>query len=99
MIGSEFLGALVYLYKDDFFIDKKYFSGIKGSFLPNYYIKTKLVNSKNVYFWQDAENEDLKGDIEFYEITQNKLLASITNDKNEKEEVELRFYQSSDFRR
>ena len=90
--GKEFLGPLVYLYKEDFFVDKKYFSGIKGSFLPNYYIKTKLVNSKNVYFWQDAENEDIKGDIEFYEITQNKLLASITNNKNEKEEIELRFY-------
>jgi glycerophosphoryl diester phosphodiesterase len=92
-MGSEFLGKLVYLYKEDFFVDKKYFSGINGSFLPNYYIKSKLVISKTVYYWQDAESDDVTGDIEFYEITQDKLLASITNDKNKKEEIEFRFYR------
>lgn len=91
-IGSEFLGKLAYLYKDDFFVNKKYFSGIKGSFLPNYYIRTKLVNGKNVYYWHDAENEDLKGDIQLYEITENKVVAEITTNKNQKEEVEFRFY-------
>jgi glycerophosphoryl diester phosphodiesterase len=91
-IGSEFLGKLVYLYKDDFFIDKQYYSGIKGSFLPNYYIKTKLVNAKNIYFWQDAENEDQKGDIQFYELTEDRIVAEITTDKDQKEEVEFRFY-------
>jgi len=93
-IGSEFLGELVYLYKDDFFIDKKYYSGIKGSFLPNYYIKTKLVDTKNFYYWQDAENEELKGDIKLYEITENRIVAEITTNKNQKEEVEFRFYRS-----
>ena len=91
-IGSEFLGNLVYLYKADFFVNKKYYSGIKGSFLPNYYIKTNLVNGKNVYYWQDAENEDQKGDIHIYEITEDRIVAEITTDKNQKEEVEFRFY-------
>ena len=91
-IGSEFLGKLVYLYKADFFIDGKYYSGIKGSFLPNYYIKTNLVNGKNVYYWQDAENEDQKGDIQFYEITEDRIVAEVTTDKNQNEEVEFRFY-------
>lgn len=91
-IGSEFLGELVYLYKDDFFVDKKYFSGIKGSFLPNCFIKTKLVNSENVYYWQDAENEDLKGDIQFSEISESKIVAEIITDKNQTDKVELRFY-------
>jgi glycerophosphoryl diester phosphodiesterase len=91
-IGSEFLGQLVYLYKDDFFIDDKYFSGIKGSFLPNYYIKTKLVKGENIHYWQDAENEDLEGGIQFREITESKIIAEITNDKNQTELVELRFY-------
>ena len=97
-IGSEFLGDLVYLYKDDFFLNKKYFSGIKGSFLPNYYIKTKLIDSINVYFWQDAENEDQKGDIQFIKLDENRIVAEITTDKDQKEEVEFRFYRSSDFR-
>ncbi len=91
-IGSEFLGNLVYLYKADFFVNKKYYSGIKGSFLPNYYIKTNLVNGKNVYYWQDAENENQKGDIQIYEISEDRIVAEITTDKNQREEVELRFY-------
>lgn len=90
--GTEFLGELVYLYKDDFFVDGKYFSGIKGSFLPDYYIKTKLVNSRNVYYWQKADDDNIKGNISFLEITQDKLIAEITTDKNQVEEVELKFY-------
>ena len=44
--GTEFLGPLVYLYKEDFFVDKKYLGGLKGSFLPNYYIKQNWLIQK-----------------------------------------------------
>ncbi len=91
-IGTEFLGELVYLYKDDIFIDGNYFSGIKGSFLPNNYIKTELKKSQPIYYWQDAEDEDIKGDIEFSEITQDRITAVFTTDKKNKEKVEFRFY-------
>jgi len=91
-MGTEFLGELIYLYKDDFFIDGKYYSGIKGSFLPNYYIKTNLVKNKNVYYWVQADDEDIKGNIEFSLITEEKLVANITTDKNQTEQVEMRYY-------
>ena len=91
--GSEFLGELVYLYKDDILIEGNYFSGIKGSFLPNNFIKTGLKNSQSFYYWVNAEDEDIKGDIEFKEITENRITAVFTTDKNRKEEVELKFYK------
>lgn len=91
-IGTEFLGELVYLYKDDIFIDGNYFSGIKGSFLPNNYIKTDLKKSQPIYYWQNAEDEDIKGDIEFSEITQDRITAVFTTDKKNKEKIEFRFY-------
>jgi glycerophosphoryl diester phosphodiesterase len=91
-MGTEFFGELVYLYKDDFFIDGKYYSGIKGSFLPDFYIKTNLVKNKNVYYWVQADDEDIKGNIEFSSMTQDKLVAQITTDKNQTEQVEMRYF-------
>ncbi len=91
-IGSEFLGELLYLYKDDIFINGNYFSGIKGSFLPNNFINTDLKGSNPHYYWQNSEDEELNGEIEFREITTDKLTAIFTIDKNKKEEVELRFH-------
>ena len=91
-MGTEFLGELLFLCKDDFFTDGKYFSGIKGSFLPDYYIKTQLIDSINVYYWQKADDDNIKGNIEILEIIPDKIIARITSDKNEVEEVELKFY-------
>ena len=90
--GTDFLGKFVYLYKDDTF-NGNYFSGINGSFLPNRYIKTKWENSHPVYYWIDGNDEDTTGSIEFKTISENKLTAIFTTDKNRNEEVELRFYK------
>jgi glycerophosphoryl diester phosphodiesterase len=92
--GTDFLGELVYLYKDDIFIDGNYFSGIKGSFLPNYFIKTDLKNSQSIYYWQDAEDEEKRGSIIFNELTLNRITAVFNTDNNEQEEVEFRFYSN-----
>ena len=91
--GSEFLGEFVYLYKDDFFQKGKYFSGIKGSFLPNRVIQTKLKRSKLTYYWTDADSEEVNGEIDFKVISENKLTAVFITDKKKKETFELVFYK------
>ena len=90
--GSQFFGDVVYLYKDEFFVDGAYFTGFKGSFLPHHYIKTKLVHSRNVYYWQDGHDEDVTGEIQFSSISPDRLVAAVTDDKKRTEEVEFRFY-------
>lgn len=90
-IGTEFLGELVYLYKDDIFLDGKYFSGIKGSFLPNNFIKTGLNRSELIHYWHDA-NEEIKRPIEFTEISEKRIEAIFWTDSNIGQEVELRFF-------
>jgi len=91
-MGNEFLGELVYLYKDDYFDNGKYFSGIKGSFLPDDYIRTKLVNGKNIYYWHNAEDKNKNGEITFKSISKTKLVAEIMTESQDKIDVELRFY-------
>ena len=91
-MGNEFLGELVYLYKDDYFDNGKYFSGIKGSFLPDKYIRTKLVNGKNIYYWHNAEDKNKNGEITFKSISKTKLVAEIMTESQDKIDVELRFY-------
>ena len=91
-IGSPFLGNVVYLYKAEFVADGKYYSGIKGSFLPHHYITTSLVHSRNAYSWQDGHDEDIQGEIQFSSISQNRVVAAVTTDRNTVEQVELRFY-------
>jgi len=91
--GTEFLGKLVYLYKDDTFVDGHYFSGVKGSFLPNNFIKTGFANSQPFYYWVNAEDEEISGKITFTEITYKKIRAVFITDTKNQEEVELRFYK------
>ncbi len=91
--GSEFLGDFVYLYKDDYFKSGKYFSGIKGSFLPNRIIRTSYKRKKLKFYWFDDDNSSKRGEITFDKITEKKLAATFVTDKGEKESYELVFYK------
>jgi glycerophosphoryl diester phosphodiesterase len=92
--GSEFMGNMAYIYKDEYFIDGKYLTGIKGSFLENNFITARLAVGKLDYFWHDAEDEDISGSIKFETIEPHKLTASITDTNSVTHNVELRFYKS-----
>ena len=46
--GSTLTGEMIYLYKDQYFVDETFFMGVKGSFLPNYRIITMMID-KNVH--------------------------------------------------
>ena len=91
--SSNFMGELVYLYKDDTFIDGKYFAGIKGSFLPNNYIKTKLVNGEIKFYWQNADDESQQGFIEFQEINETSMKAQVYYEKGVVHSYNLNFYK------
>ena len=91
--GSDFLGDFVYLYKDDYFEDGKYFSGIKGSFLPNRLIRTTHKNKKLHFYWIDDNNHEIKGKITFNKIGKKKLTTTFVTDKGEKESYEFVFYK------
>jgi len=41
--GNNFFGKGIYLYRDEYLVDSTYFIGLRGAFLPNYYIKSRLV--------------------------------------------------------
>lgn len=91
--GSEFIGEFVYLYKDDFFENGKYFSGIKGAFMPERYIRTSFNKSKLKYFWIEGGNKLIKHNIVFSNISENKLTAVFNKNIFEKDSVELVFYK------
>jgi glycerophosphoryl diester phosphodiesterase len=91
--GSEFLGNMVYLYKDHYFVKDKFFAGVSGSFLPNYRIITTMVNNKVAFFWQDIEEDDLKGEIFFEKLNSYEAHILISLKDGGKEKVVLK-YQS-----
>ena len=91
--GSKFLGDFVYLYKDDFYENDIYFSGIKGSFLPDCYIKTQWSDTRPEFYWQEANSKEVKYPIEFINIKEKKLTAVFKRRDNSKETVELIFYK------
>ncbi len=92
--GSELIGEFVYLYKDDFFDNGKYYSGIKGSFLPNRYIRTELKKSEPEYYWFDGDEdkEIIKRKIDFKNISSKKITAIFNISIMKKDTVELVFY-------
>jgi glycerophosphoryl diester phosphodiesterase len=91
--GSEFLGNMVYLYKDHYFVKDKFFAGVSGSFLPNYRIITTMVNNKVAFFWQDIEEDDLKGEIFFEKLNSYEAHILVSLKDGGKEKVVLK-YQS-----
>ncbi len=91
--GSDFLGEFVYLYKDEYFKNKKLYAGIKGSFLPNRYIKTDLRKGKLFFYWVDAKIPKLKHKIEFKEISKNRFRVIVQTGLTKSEEYQLVFYK------
>jgi len=91
-IGNEFLGKMVYLYKDNFFVDKEYYTGIKGSFLQNNYVKSRKTSAGPTYYWQNAEDEDISGEIVFDKIESAILTASVSEHENKKHTVEFHYH-------
>ena len=51
--GSSLLGRMIYIYKDQFIEGDDFFTGVSGSFLPNYRITTIMENGKIKFLWQD----------------------------------------------
>jgi glycerophosphoryl diester phosphodiesterase len=92
--GSDILGGLVYLYKDDFFENGIYFSGIKGSFLPECYIQTQWRKSKPEFYWFKAGHDiSLHYKIDFDFISQEKIRAVFHHGIKKTDSVELRFHK------
>ncbi len=92
--GSELLGEIIYLYKDDFFERGVYFSGVKGSFLPDCYIQTVWRRGKPAFYWFKADKDvAIHYNIEFKFLSKNKILAVFNTDRNRVDSVELRFYK------
>ena len=89
--GSTLMGEMVYLYKDQYFVDDQFYAGISGSFLPNYRITTKMVNKNIKFFWQDIENENLNGEILFEQITPKEVYLSCTLQNGMQEPIVLRY--------
>lgn len=90
--GNSFLGQIIYLYKDKFFNNNTYFTGVHGSFLPNYYIKTRLVNSQIEVYWQDAADKDIWGKIVGDKIDTLEVQLSVATPNGSEEKVALRYY-------
>jgi glycerophosphoryl diester phosphodiesterase len=92
--GSDLLGEIVYLYKDDFFDGNIYFTGVKGSFLPDCYIQSKWKKTKPEFYWFKADKDiAIHYKIEFDFISENKIHAVFHTDRNGLDSVELRFYK------
>ena len=92
--GNSFLGRMVFLNKDFFYLDKTYFTGIRGSFLPDFFIKTRLVNGQFDFYWEKSGKEDFQGKISFDQITAERIILNIATLSGREEKVVL-IYTSS----
>ncbi len=88
-----FLGNLLYLYKDQFFVDGLFYTGIKGSFLPDYYISSRYKEAEVFHYWYNGEEEDLRGEIVIHSVDPEKILLSVTTPEGQTEQVALKFYK------
>ena len=90
--GNAFMGKMLYLYKDQFFTEESFFTGIKGSFLPNYYISSRLNGTEVAHYWWDAENEDRQGKLDIESVDTEKIILSVTKSDGKTEQVALKYY-------
>jgi len=90
--GSTLLGEMIYLYKDQYFVEETFFTGVRGSFLPNCRIISTLVENKLRFFWQDVEDEDSKGEIFFKDIDDKQIKLEISLKEGGQEPVILRYH-------
>jgi len=88
--GNNFLGTGIYFYRDEYLVDSTYFIGVHGAFLPNYYIKSRIVNSQIEHFWVNADKSSDRGVI-IFESGNSNLIRLTLYRENEKQEVELRY--------
>jgi len=91
-LGNDFIGDMAYIYKDEYFINGKYFTGIKGSFLENNFIKAKIAEGVLEYYWHNADDDDVWGTVIFENIETNRLTASIVDTNKVIQLVRLKFY-------
>jgi len=90
--GNPFLGNMLYLYKDQFFINGSFFTGIKGSFLPDFYIASKQVNGRVSHYWYQAENEENSGAMVIESIDHDKINLRLMTPAGKTEHVQLQYY-------
>ena len=88
--GNNFLGNGIYLYRDEYLVDSIYFIGVHGAFLPNYYIKSRMVVSQIEHYWVNADKSSDSGVIIFERGNSNHIILTLYKG-NEKQEVELRY--------
>ena len=88
--GNNFLGEGIYLYRDEFLVDSIYFIGVHGAFLPNYYIKSRIVDSRVEHYWVNADKSSDRGVIIFERGNSKHQMLTLYKE-NEKQEVEIRY--------
>jgi len=96
--GNPFLGSLIYLYKDKYFENEELFMGLRGSFLPNYYIKSRRTADRIEVYWQDAEESGNQGVLNFLKADSIRITVDVQLKNGSKERVELRYYQEQIWR-
>jgi glycerophosphoryl diester phosphodiesterase len=93
--GSDLFGQMIYLYKDHYFINETFFSGVRGSFLPNHRIISKIIDSKIRSFWQEIENEDNQGEINLEKMDSREIRLRVTLKDGGQEQVLLRYHSEN----
>jgi glycerophosphoryl diester phosphodiesterase len=88
--GNNFFGNGIYLYRDEYLVDSIYFIGVHGAFLPNHYIKSRIVDSKTEHYWVNADDSDDRGVITFERGNPGQLIVSLIKEKK-KQEVALKY--------
>ena len=83
---------MLYLYKDQFFVDGSFFTGIKGSFLPDYYITSRQVNDQISHYWYQAEDEDNTGSIVIESVVRDEINLKVDTPLGNTGQVTLRYY-------
>jgi glycerophosphoryl diester phosphodiesterase len=88
--GNNFLGNGIYLYRDEYLVDSIYLIGLHGAFLPNHYIKSRIIDSQVEHFWVNADNSNEMG-VFTIERGENEYLIINLMNKQEEEQIELRY--------
>jgi hypothetical protein len=88
--GNTFFGNGVYLYRDEYLIDSTFFIGVRGAFLPNHYIKSRIVNNQIEHYWVNVDNSSDWGVIKIERGNSEQLLLMLIKEKEE-QEVALKY--------
>jgi glycerophosphoryl diester phosphodiesterase len=83
--GNNFLGNGIYIYRDEYLIDSTYFIGFRGAFLPNHYIKSRLVDGKIEHYWVNADKDSDNGVIKIKKTNSEKLILTLTKGEEEQQ--------------